>query len=605
MSKQQLYINGKAVDMPSEEIKIKVESNLFSDADKIMTAHSYTFTLPRTMTNDSVFMHAYTPTVITGGNTTHTYLKASLHVDGLPLFDDGQAVLTKVDEKGYNLNLAWGLIGVFDIIKEEGLKLYELPLSQYWDESTMATWTQLAKNDALPYASGMDDAIYNTLDSDSKAQVDKLPYKLQWFDLIGNTASSILRKIQQVYGMTIELSHWAQKALKYLVYVPTSLNNMVGDEQFNLHLQATLLRRGSDYTYTWMPVATYSNQQFYDNLVNKVSEPMENIYYSKNTCVAKEIVIRGTASANFYVVSPTNETIYATYQGGQYVINQTWYDVEIKEGYRFATVASASSYVTSSDTISVVAHITLAGAGDVKRGDWWCWERNYPNMTVMDFLSELMAHCNGVIVGSVTKPDHIKILQLDEVAEATPQTLDVQGVSSVEMTMNDLAQKNEYKHTENDDTTPSYEASGVTYTHDTTIKHQRDAFKSGFKVSRSSLVKLFEVEKNENNSNYKARWAGRGDYLMVYNTDEYVGSQPSVNGYGASFDLIIDRYYQNFERMTRRPKVIEATARMTVLDVLRFDMARPVHITQLASNYLCLSLEGQGNDMYKLRLIQL
>ena len=105
MSKQQLYINGNVVDMPNEAVKIKVESNLFSDASKLMTAHSYNIALPRTINNDAIFANAFVPAADTGGNTTHRYLSASLYMDGVPLFERGQAVLESVDEKGL-MNLA-------------------------------------------------------------------------------------------------------------------------------------------------------------------------------------------------------------------------------------------------------------------------------------------------------------------------------------------------------------------------------------------------------------------------------------------------------------------------------------------------------------------
>ena len=599
MNKQQLYINGVAVDMPAEEIKIKVESNILSDADKVMTAHSYTFTLPRTMRNDSVFGHAYVPAVNTGGKSTHKYLDAALYIDGVPLFNDGKAVLSKVDEKGYNLNLFWGLLGVFDIIKEEGLKLYELPLSKYWNESTMATWSQLGKNDALPYVSGMDDTIYATLDSDSKAEVDTLPYKLMYYDLIGDTFSSILRKIQQVYGVTIELSAGVESALEHLVYIPTTRRNTVGDETLTFNLHAALVTSGSDRNYGWMPLN--DTRKPFLNLVNETTT-FGTQYAAHHDCLAKRIWVRGSASHSFWIMNPKNDTIYATYDSvqGKYVIDKTWNDVDVKENDIYVTVASDGTPSTS-DTIDVQAQVILQDGDDLVRGDWWGWERNYPDMTVMDFLSELMAHSGGVIVGSVTKPSSIKIVQFEEIAQATAQTVQMLGMSSLEMSLNDLAQRNNYTHKENDDTVPSYNASGVIYTNDSTIKVNRDAFKSNFKVSRSDLVKLFEVEKNDNNSNYKARWAGKGDYLGVYDTN--VSSQ--IQGYGADFQSVLAAHYASYEQVTKRPKVVEITTRMTLVELLKFNMAKPVYVPQLSRSYLVVTLEGLGNDEYKLRLIQI
>ena len=97
---QQLFIRGMAVDMPADEIKINVASNLFSDADKIKTAHSYNVALPRTANNDSIFALAFLPASETRGVSTHCYLPASLFVDGVPLFEQGQAVLTSVNDRG-------------------------------------------------------------------------------------------------------------------------------------------------------------------------------------------------------------------------------------------------------------------------------------------------------------------------------------------------------------------------------------------------------------------------------------------------------------------------------------------------------------------------
>ena len=59
MSRQQLYIEGRLVDMPNDDIKIKVASNIFSDISKVATAHSYSIALPRTITNDDIFALAY------------------------------------------------------------------------------------------------------------------------------------------------------------------------------------------------------------------------------------------------------------------------------------------------------------------------------------------------------------------------------------------------------------------------------------------------------------------------------------------------------------------------------------------------------------------
>ena len=143
MNRQQLYINGEAVDMPNEVIKLKIESNIFNDASNIMTGHSYSITLPRTMHNDDIFALAYVASADTAGSSTHRYLQCSFYIDGVPMFSDGRLVLSSVEEKGYRCNLFFGLLGIFDRIKEEGLDTCDLVMSKYATHDNDGLWMKL------------------------------------------------------------------------------------------------------------------------------------------------------------------------------------------------------------------------------------------------------------------------------------------------------------------------------------------------------------------------------------------------------------------------------------------------------------------------------
>ena len=52
---QELYIDGKKVDLGNSKITLKYISNLFGDITKIAANRSYTIQLPRTDVNEAIF----------------------------------------------------------------------------------------------------------------------------------------------------------------------------------------------------------------------------------------------------------------------------------------------------------------------------------------------------------------------------------------------------------------------------------------------------------------------------------------------------------------------------------------------------------------------
>ena len=616
MNKQQLYINGVAVDMPTDQIKIKVESNLFSDADKVMTAHSYNIALPRTMTNDNIFALAYVPAAETGGKSTHRYLSASLFVDGVPLFRNGYAVLTSVDGKGYNLNLFWGLLGVFDEIKREGLKLNELPLSVHWQES-YAVWRTLARNNTpfeTPYNSGMDAQIVDTLDSDSQDVALYLPW---WMP--SDSATHIMSLIASVYGITWDMSSEAQQRIGTLEHVLTTLKVKAKDEVARFTVRSVFQQVSSDkYYINWgsdltnvLPASqmiadavelyTSGAAQFWRA---RVALNVESAIHVKSVRVhgyrkTDDWRVYGPDGSDESQISPTYN---ATTQ--RYEVDHTWYDIKLEGGQQLPVIGHHTDGVVQNAT-DFYMDVEIDEIADIKtiRGGWnWEFTRNLPDIKVLDYISEVLAHTGCVIVGSVTERSAVRIVTLDEVAQAAPVSYEAQAVESITMSLDDLAQKNIYKHKANDDDEqqglPDWEADGVIYTNDYTLEVERDAFSSHFKVPRTNYIPHWKVEKNENATNYKATWHDAGDYilgsrgLLPYNT-------------GQDFASTIGSYYTQYERMVARPKEVEVVMRLSVLDLLTFDFERPVYINQLGRKYMIKTLESDQGDNYKFTLIQM
>lgn len=623
MSKQQLYINDVAVDMPADEIKIKVESNLFADASKIMTAHSYSISLPRTLTNDAVLGNAYLPIADTGGKTTHRYLKASLYMDGVPLFENGQAVLNKVEDKGYNINLYWGLLDLFEKIKSEGLNLCDLPSSMYWSD-TNAQWIYIPQyDDQVPqYHSGMTQSIYNSLDSDSKDLADVTPWILPSVPM-----GSVLNKAMSVYGITLSLTTEANARLANLWHPLTTRRAMAKGETLTINGVVQMREMGSSGKYEpsflnpiadpdhtgnimwaqlllpdYPPTLNHSATNAYianDTTSIILGNQYASIAYMRANCniKVKKVKIFGTLpyQATFEIPKLEKE-ITGTRQSSS---DPFTFDAEIttefscNSGDKIVNIADNwGDPPTSWQSGTLNVQVTIEDASGVQVGRPWDYVRNYPNVGIINYISEMLAHIGGCVVGSVATPNRLKIATLDEIVETTPVSLDTYGVKSISMTFENLAQKNIYQHKENDDAGTADIADGVIYTHDSTLALERTAFDSKFKVPVLGKVLLWKVDGE------KASWNNAGDYIAG-NLDG------TIANLGQDFMSTIDLYYQSYEQIVKYPKVIEAIVRLSVLDLIAFDFAKPVYITQLNRSYLVKTLETDSGDNYKLTLVQI
>lgn len=630
MSKQQLYINGNVVDMPDEAVKIKVESNLFSDASKLMTAHSYNIALPRTINNDAIFANAFVPSADTGGNTTHRYLSASLYMDGVPLFERGRAVLESVDEKGYNINLYWGLLGIFDTIKEEGLNVCDLPASRYWQESR-ARWMYLPQKDdysamSPQYISGMSQTIYYNIDSESQSLANRMPWILPSIKAI-----NVLNDIMLNYGLTLQLSTEANIRLNRLWHPLTTTKATAKDESviINVVVQMHNMDGSGKYEPNWLvPIHDTAHEPNYQwaplpfpDTPPTLNHSATNGYIA-NDCVSMGYGVQygliGAMTANcdikvtrvrifgalpypsiIHIPNLNDKRIAPTYDSGS-TPPQT-YDFDIRESFSVSAgedvLFLADEWRDPPETFQagiLNIQLTIEGASGVQNRRPWSYVRNYPNIGIIDYISELLAHIGGCVVGSVATPNTLKIYTLDEVAATTPIDLDAYGVKSITMGIDNLAQKNVYKHKENDDAGTKDTAEGVIYTSDTTLELERTAFDSKFKVPVLGRVLLWDVDGE------KATWNNAGDYIAGY-----VDGADTIVNTGQDFASVVSNYMAQYEAMVRYPKVVAVVVRLSVLDLLNFDFAKPVYIKQLNRSYLVKTLESESNDTYKLTLVQM
>lgn len=621
--KQQLFINSLAVDMPTEQIKITAESNILSDADKIKTAHSYNIVLPRTLLNDTIFKLAFVPASKTGGISTHTYLNCSLYIDGIQLFSNGEAVVTSVDDKGYNVNLFWGITGAFDEIKREGLKCNELAMSEHWNEN-LEVWQLLSRNNAtLSYVSGMNNDIYQGLTSESKAEVELKPWTLPVVE-----TRRVLDNIMSVYGINVEYSPNAELRIAELRHPLTTLNSKCKDEELVIKVKSgiNIVNGNKHLTFAPVPYDTFGNIDYSTSgsgdwqATNKYSgnnavggENRNSGYlWARNEITFKKIKVSGTCDWDFSVIlnnDGDNEEIATATPifGGGYRIDKTWENVKIPYGQIVLNMGSSTSTSSSQpspnhaisvelevDTIDGMTATHTSGVRTIN--NWYPWTRNYPNIEITKYIGEILAHIGGFIAGGLTEKSTIQIVCFDEVIGTDAVDYSMEGLKSITMALNNLAQKNVYKHKENDDVGNEYLAEGAVLVDDNTLVQERNAFESSFRVPYNALIRLWSVEENV------AKWVGGSDYICGEDTNT---NPNSARNTGQDFATILTNYYANYRNVVRQPKVVEVVVRLSILDLLQLDLIAPIYIKELGRSYAIVSIESDSGDKYKIKLIQI
>lgn len=128
MISQELYINGKRVDLLPESITLQYRSNLLGDIDSITSSNSLTIRLPKTPTNNDVMQFA--DTLIINSSYQRQWYDAIYYRNGVQMIK-GKVALLSADKSSYEVCLVWG---VFDKLAEwlkSDLTLRDLELTDY------------------------------------------------------------------------------------------------------------------------------------------------------------------------------------------------------------------------------------------------------------------------------------------------------------------------------------------------------------------------------------------------------------------------------------------------------------------------------------------
>lgn len=104
-------------------ITLKFKSTLFGDITKITASHSYSFSIPKTERNKTIFdiIEDMRHNSVMFG----IKIPAELHLDGVPLFTDGYLYINDIEET-YTAVLTWDICKGLETIKDDDKSIKEL-----------------------------------------------------------------------------------------------------------------------------------------------------------------------------------------------------------------------------------------------------------------------------------------------------------------------------------------------------------------------------------------------------------------------------------------------------------------------------------------------
>lgn len=591
MVSEQIYINGKAVDMPAQSVQLSVRSNLLGKVSDLTASFSYTITLPRTLNNDQMLAQAWSITSESSGTGIHVWLPCTFERDGVQMFS-GRLVVTSINEDGYDCNMIWGFAGL-DEMTEQKLKLWQLGVSQNdWMRLSGAPTISQRSNfygksfyGFADYASGVAD-----WDAIEIGQPRILP---------SVSVRYILAQIKSKYGVTLDLPAEEDAEVDNMVVALTSRYLYRGEDypqvSFNLEVDNTEGDMGQKiWYYRWRE---WSNRGI-------VINDDDNVWMTTAKGKVKNLHIGLTCNEQFYISCPALHAgaITATRQGDRYVIDYTLNDVEVEQDRNIAWTIAVDND-TPNHTWMASLQLTdysftyVPDRNEVTINSGYPIVANLPDITCMEFIGELCMLLGVVPIASTDKT--INCVKWASLLDA-PQELQCVGIDEMTTRIDKTAQRNILTYATDDGNTDG--AEGVLLVDDATLDAEDTWHKSHFATMTPNRgIEMYKVTRNSSDdissetNNVTERIAVMVDYI----------SRATLTGEGMRWSDIVASKYAEMQKAITHPKVVTIKAHMTPSEFASLDLKSAVYVKQLASYFAVLEVETGDGDIYDVKLLKI
>lgn len=625
--REELIIDGQQVDLGSEtSITLEYVSNLLNDPGKISLSHSYTVKLPRTANNARILDLPEIPAH--DSSKTRRYLPAIYLRNGINLIgDNAHAYITSATDEQYELVLVWDDIPELRALAESDdtiNKLPDLPVMSPWlgrEWGTESNGAVFARYQSSVYPG----------DYDQELTTPHVHPSMR----VTNLFQRILTQAGVAYSLPSDMTDDL-----VVLAAPDHKPNAQMIAQSGVDINRVGMSHGVDgegnsvgniltydYRKGWM---ASSIQYGYDRFVCVTGTLRLSVNLRTTTQASREIDYSRAVIQILYADFPTqifNDVIYEVpferNADGSYRV-QLNEDIGVtKDGalkFRFAgfemgketgivldkfpneniaTPLAMFAAETQGKPLISVAFVRT----DISllHENAFPLEGNLPDMKQWEFLTAaaaIMGMFPTVVGKRIEWMRYSAMLDIKRAQDWTRRLMT--GTALIKPAVDSAwAHINRISYTVDDTEGPlGFEADAAIVINDSTLKSEREWSKLPFAASRFDIARHYERKDTDGDISYET--IDIKPRIFKYNSDKKsLQFTPDLYGEG------LNAKYAALQAALEKPVVIEATVKLTEIDLATLDLTRPVYLAQFGRYYHVLKVQTGKTDDCKVELLQL
>lgn len=644
---QLLYIDGVVADVDDNlSVTLDIKSNLLGDVSKIAANHTYTLQLPATAHNRALIGNADTIPVST--QFPYMYHRADYYRDGLPVIEDGRAVLLSVGDT-IDIVLTWGVATPLSQFIASDATLNDLETTAviaFSVSPTIQTWGAFTSDTSyLPFYAVADyhkplenedeesTATQRSWNATYKRPVVRVPW--------------ILDYITSQYGVLFTWQQEAQDILDVLCMPLCSDTPNAATLSSSTMTTGAWTRDNNDAVYdmtldnTGNVFASYDANFAYVGTTKTITLGF-NFRATLNFAVASIMVannyiqIRVSDGVNTEDPEELQLRFEIVERSGDYATIECkgTLDVDLQSGQGVAIMCHADNVLYFlNDIMNAVSSrdVTAADQADhVQFGANYPIDGNLGDIKIVDFLKTLCAVCG--VFPKQPKGNTIEFVPFSALVTNNGSAPDwtrkvipaheLERPRSTEYRVNEWAQRNWLRWKDNDD----YDAQddGSVNVSDLTLDGDRDMFTLPFAPCRCNRVgkanipvwKLNNYDKlmtgDETTPTYdidnpepRLLMAAPLRSKRFINTGDQSGYQVMLTMDGLKFESIIAERYTTLLQMVNEARVITERMRLNDADLLNFDETIPVYLAQYGCTFAVLEIKADADGTAEVQMIKI
>lgn len=594
--RDELYINNQRVDMSESGINLTFRSNLLSDISKIVSNYSYTIKLPKTANNMRIIGGAVLPS----SESDFPYLIHSGRVlrDGIEIVRDADVFLLANDEEQLEICLNWNGLYGFESIKEKNLR--DLPYSidvDYlpWAAFSSKTQPEVDYGDATVYLNPVINLGWILRRIERQSGI-KFIYPDEMYSLINDelvipliTRNGSDEYTNQFKGKFDFANYNEKEDTSAVLYIDSNYNTEYG----------FLSGQFEDMSTTYIPKVYGSALRLNGTLkivLNTSTQPgnIRSMYVA--------LCRKDDPSSVALSVYPDSIGQYGALFYMDYVLRDVESDMLGRNvEYQFRIMNLGAYNITRVDGSFDVTPFDK----EVQPGSKLFIVPNLPDMKQVDFLKGVfqmlglfvIASGKGQITVASFNDLHENKKNAYDWSEKVRSKLPVFGRTTYKL--DDVARNNIFKYKDDDTVYGDYSAN--IQVDNKTLEYEREAVTLPFAASdqRGGLAYIpINIYNNDGSGEY--RTVEPRIIRRILDGGTYKGTFA-----GLEWPSLIEKYYNGYEKLLDRSKVLELVVKLSPVDLKILDMTTPVYLKQYGAYFAILEIKTGDNNLCDVKLLKL